>query len=260
MQEDGQKESLPLVTQEVIEEGLSRLGLTKGSLVEVHSSLGSFGKVEGGAGAVINALTNIVGSEGTIVMSAYPLTAPVPLSEEEKSRGIAWKTKVIAEDSAERTGMGIIVDEFKVRPDVACGHGIHRVCAWGKDKERYLDGYARLVENDGWVLLAGVGIDRCSSMHLAEEIPVPKEISAYDEVPEDIKKDYPSEQWGIGVGSGTPADGWQKVYRKADEQGLVKHVRIGNAECHLFKAKDLLEILKDWRSNDPFGLYGVPKP
>ncbi len=38
--------------------------------IEVHSSLNSFGNVEGGAGAVIEALKEAVGADGSILMPA----------------------------------------------------------------------------------------------------------------------------------------------------------------------------------------------
>jgi aminoglycoside N3'-acetyltransferase len=249
------------VTEQEIKNGFEQLGLHAGDTVEVHSSLSSFGKVEGGADAVINALIATVGEDGNIVMSAYPLTAPVELTDEEKTKGIQWKAKVLPEDSQERTGMGIIVDTFKRRPDVVTGHGIHRVAAWGKDKEVHQKGYRQLVENGGLVLLLGVGIDRVSSMHLAErDIPIPQDIEKLNEVPEELLRDYPSDDWAIGYGVGTPEDGWSKVYQKADNLGLIKHLKIGNADCHLFKAKDVINIYAEWRKNDPYGLVGLPKP
>ena len=59
------------VTKEDIKKGLKRLGLKRGDIVGVHSSLSSFGYVEGGADAVIDALLETVGEEGTIMMPTY---------------------------------------------------------------------------------------------------------------------------------------------------------------------------------------------
>ncbi|MEW5868478.1 MAG: AAC(3) family N-acetyltransferase [Chloroflexota bacterium] len=74
------------LTQKDIVDDLKALGLYRGAAVEVHSSLSSMGFVEGGAPAVINALMDVVGEEGAIVMSAYLVTLPLPLTEEEKAR------------------------------------------------------------------------------------------------------------------------------------------------------------------------------
>jgi len=56
-----------VATKEDIKEGLKKLGLPKGAVVMVHSSLSRFGYVEGGADTVIDALLESVGKEGTIV-------------------------------------------------------------------------------------------------------------------------------------------------------------------------------------------------
>ena len=100
------------LTQQDIERGLRRLGLVLGDAVEVHSSLRSFGWVEGGAAAVVDALMD-VGEEGALVMSAYALTPALPLTEEEKARGILARVRFLGEATDERTGMGAIADEFR---------------------------------------------------------------------------------------------------------------------------------------------------
>ena len=60
----------PLTEKEIMDD-LRKLGIARGTAVEVHSSLSSVGFVEGGAPTVIHALMHVVGEEGTIVMSAY---------------------------------------------------------------------------------------------------------------------------------------------------------------------------------------------
>ena len=57
-----------MVTLADIKNSLYELGIRDGDTIVVHSSLKSFGQVEGGADTVINALTEAVGSEGTVVV------------------------------------------------------------------------------------------------------------------------------------------------------------------------------------------------
>lgn len=248
------KEPSSLLTQIEIEEALRHLGLTRGDAVEVHSSLGSFGWVEGGASAVVDAVMSVVGEEGALVMSAYPLSKPLPLTEEEKGRGILAKVRIYGEDYAGPTGMGVIADAFRQRPGTILGTGIHRVCAWGRNAERHSQGYHYLLEIDGAVLLLGVGIHSCSSMHQAEKVGIPPEISKYFDLPDDIRQDYPDMH--IAYGS-TPDDAWGKVAAQAERRGLIKRRRIGNAECMLFKAKPVVGIYEEALRTDPFGLFGV---
>ena len=56
------------LTKEDIKRGLKKLGLKKGDLVLVHSSLSSFGYVVGGANTMIDALLETVGHKGTVVV------------------------------------------------------------------------------------------------------------------------------------------------------------------------------------------------
>ena len=100
--------STPL-TQKDIEVGL-RLVLGRGDAVEVHSSLSSFGWVEGGAPAVVDALMNVVGENGALVMSAYPVSLPLPPTEQEKGRGILGKVRIFG-------------DEFTVNAQIAMANG-----------------------------------------------------------------------------------------------------------------------------------------
>jgi len=249
-------ESTPIYKED-IEKGLRSLGLTKGDVIEVHSSLSSFGFVEGGADTIIDVLMNIVGSDGTIIMSAYPISKPLSLSKNEKDLGILWKVEVFDETYDGPTGMGIIADKFRLRPGTVMGSGIHRVCAWGKDSELHIRGYDILLKVNGLVLLLGVGIDRCSSMHQAEGAGLPSEIMEYYKIPETIRKEYPTNIY-LGYGQ-TPENGWEKVWNIADQRGLIRKAMIGKASCKLFKARDVIGIYQNALQTDPLGLFGIRK-
>jgi aminoglycoside N3'-acetyltransferase len=237
--------------------GLRKLGIVKGDAIEVHSSLKSIGFVEGGADTVIDSLMNVVGIEGAIVMSAYPISKPMPLSEIEKARGILAKVEVFDEKYIGHTGMGIIADKFRQRPETLLGTGIHRVCAWGKNAELHSKGYSYLLEVDGIVLLLGVGIDRCSSMHQAEKNGLPEGITNYFKVPDDIREDYPPNIY-LAYGS-TPVNGWNNVIKIAENQGLIIRGLIGKAECITFKARSVIGIYETALNTDPLLLFGIGK-
>ena len=83
------------ISRQDIEDGLRQLGLTTGDAVEVHSSLSSFGYVDGGAATVVDALMGVIGESGTIVMSAYPLSCPLPLADEDRARGVDLKLRIL---------------------------------------------------------------------------------------------------------------------------------------------------------------------
>lgn len=90
------------ITKEDIKKGLRALGLKRGDIVGVHSSLRSFGYVEGGADAVIDALLEVVGKEGTIAMPTHSSNLEkIELSPEEKTAGISWLYKILPYDPEE---------------------------------------------------------------------------------------------------------------------------------------------------------------
>jgi aminoglycoside 3-N-acetyltransferase len=249
------RQELPSITQEQIENGLRNLGLSTGDAVEVHSSLSSLGNVIGGADTVIDALMNIVSKNGSIIMSAYPTSKPLPLSEEEKMQGIHAKVEIYDENYDGPTGMGIIVDKFKKRQGIIIGKGIHRVCAWGNNADLHSQGYNYLIEIGGKVLLIGVGIHRCSSMHQAEKNGLPEEVKKYFTVPENIRNKYPSNYF-IDYGD-TPENGWDKIMLLAEQRGLIKKEKIGSAVCMLFRARDVVGIYETLLRTDPLGLFGI---
>lgn len=251
------------LTQQEIVLSLKHLGLQNGAAVEVHSALSRFGWVEGGAATVIKALMEVVGEEGAIVMSAYPVTPPLPLSEEEMAAGIIAKVQFLDENTACKTGMGVIADTFCKWPNTYLGKGIHRVCAWGRDAQLHREGYKHLLAIDGWVLLMGVDINRCSSMHIAEgKVEWPKEIVEHFRVPDEIQLRYPAAEWYIqynAPGKPLPVNAWEKVVIEAERRGLIRRGCIGQAESMFFKVRPVVGIYEELLRTDPFELFGVER-
>jgi len=246
------------LTQAQLEAGLRALGVEDGMALEVHSSLSSFGPVAGGAATVIAALQRVVGSEGAIVMPAFPLSRELPLTEADLEHGIVLKLAVLQPDAPCRTGMGVIADTFRQRPDVVVGHGFHRLCAWGRDAEEHSKGFCRLLDVGGRALLLGVDIHRLSAMHHAESRAggVPAAVRACFAAGEDLARTYPRDHWYVEVGS-TPQDGWAKVQEEAVRRGLVRERLIGAARCLLMPVTEVIGIYEHALRTDPYGLFGI---
>ncbi len=247
-----------LLAQEDIEAGLRRLGLEKGQVVEIHSSLSSFGWVTGGPSTVVDALIRVVGPEGSILMSAYPVSKLLPLSAEEKAWGILAKVQTYGEEYRGPTGMGVIADEFCRRPGTVLGPTWHRVCAWGRYARQLSQGYHVLLEMGGWVLLLGVDIRRCSCMHQAEKAPLPPEITRRFTLPAEIRAKYPDDIY-LAYGC-SPEDAWLKIQTQAEQQGLIHIGQIGRATCRFFPARPVVNLYQEARQADPWGLFDVERP
>lgn len=244
------------ITREKIVDDLKRMGVEAGMAVEVHSSLSSMGCVQNGPETVIQALIDVVGEEGALIMSAYPVTLPIWPTEEEKARGIICKVRLLDENDTGRTGMGAISDAFRRWPGACLGKGGNRVCAWGKDARLHARGYDYLLSIDGWVLLIGVDIHRCSAMHIAEaRVTPPQEIQDYFELPDDIRRQYPPEKWYVQYHD-PPEDGWGKIQEEAKRRGLIRHGRIGQANCLFFRARTVVDMYEERLRADPHELFG----
>jgi aminoglycoside 3-N-acetyltransferase len=162
----------PVVTQAMIEVGLRELGLGPGDILVAHSALRSFGWVEGGEDAVIDALLAVIGPTGTLCMPAlsygdYGPDHPPPLFDPRTTPGI----------------VGRIPERFRQRPGVQRSlHPTHSITAIGARAEEILrdhelsltpcgpeSPWGRIAGGGGAILMIGVSTQPCTMFHGAEE-------------------------------------------------------------------------------------------
>jgi aminoglycoside 3-N-acetyltransferase len=176
---------VPGVTSAELAAGVRALGVS-GRLVCAHSSLRSFGRVEGGAAAVVDAFL----AEGCTVLVpsfswSYAVGAPAHLRPRRNGLDYAKPKKFPSAGIYDPTTtaidseMGAIPAEVVRRPDRA--RGAHPLCSFaavGPDAARVVAGqvpddvYAPLrglAESDGYLVLLGVGLTTATLLHLAEE-------------------------------------------------------------------------------------------
>jgi aminoglycoside 3-N-acetyltransferase len=175
------------VTVDSLVADLAALGVVEGSVVLVHSSLGSLGWVCGGAAAVVLALELAVGASGTLVMPTHSGDLSDPAGWRNPSVPPAWWETIretmpaFDRDLTPTRGMGAIPELFRRQRDVLrSDHPQVSFAARGPEAERIVSGHAladglsessplaRVYELDGRVLLLGVGHDSNTSLHLAE--------------------------------------------------------------------------------------------
>jgi aminoglycoside 3-N-acetyltransferase len=186
-------------TRASLVDDLHALGVVPGALVLVHSSLSRLGYVVGGAPAVVHALLDSVGPEGTIAMPAFSgdisdpsrwIAPPVP---EAWWPVIREHTPAFDPAVTPTRHMGAIVDCFLRFPGVArSAHPRESFAAHGPRAARLTENHpiayalgehsplARVYDRDGEVLLLGVDHGNNSSLHLAEyraDLPITDWIS-----------------------------------------------------------------------------------
>lgn len=166
---------------------LSALGLSRGMIVIVHSSLRSLGWVNGGSIAVVQALMDVLTPAGTLVMPAHSGDLSDPAYWQNPPVPDTWwsiirDTMPAFEAPVTPTrGMGRIVETFRTWPGVwRSSHPQVSFAAWGQHAELITANHAldfslgeqsplaRLYDLDGFVLLLGVGYGHNTSFHLGE--------------------------------------------------------------------------------------------
>lgn len=241
------------VTKSDITNALLDLGVKVGDEIEVHSSLSSFGYVDGGAETVISALKEAVGERGSIFMPALRLSKELPLTERDKELGITTKIQILPEN-CERSAMGIIADTFRQMPDTLTNEGIFRISAWGKSASEVKDGLQYVIHNGGKALLFGVDIYKLTAMHYVEEL-LPDDIKNAFPLSDDINALYPPDEWFIEAGT-FPVKPWYTIQNMAYEKGVIKDGKIGNSKVKFFNIWDVVGLYEQELKRDPYKLYG----
>ncbi|TNJ61999.1 AAC(3) family N-acetyltransferase [Paenibacillus hemerocallicola] len=225
---------------------LELMDIRQGDIVLVHSSLTSIGYVEGGAGAVVDALLEAVGPEGTIVMSTLT----------------GWSEPF--DEALTPSAVGKISETFRQRVDARRSlHPVHSVAAVGKHAEWITSGhercdtgcgpetpYFKIKDMGGKVMLLGVDMDRNTIMHALEEaidarylrtvtIPAPTYIAGYGHKSFTLNKFPPGHRDFLRL---TP------VLRERD--ALVEG-RIGNAAVLVMDVRAVFDIGLELLRDDP---------
>lgn len=222
-------------------------GLRQGDTVLLHSSLKSFGLVDGGAGGVITALINAIGEEGTLVV-------PTLTGRREDSKSSPPVFDVVNT----KCWTGILAETVRNREDARRSlHPTHSAAAIGCRKEELTRGHEYSVSPcddkspyyinaavKGYILLAGVDQESNTSIHSCEEIAgVP-----YHLQPDVVKVNitgYDGEKLTVA----NRLHNWEKPetdFNKLDEllesKGIMKKYRVGSSLIRLINAYEMFEF------------------
>ena len=227
-----------VVTQHDIERGLCELGLVEGDIVLLHSSLSSFGRVEGAARTVVDAFLSVLGERGTLVVPTFG-------------------------------ALGVVTDVVRDDPRaVRSVHPLASVAAIGADagaickdhweaETAHAEGtpYMRIAEKGGYVCLAGVDQDRSTTLHTAEEL---LRLPYLNDRTQTFTTDEGEVTRTIRHFPGPHRDfiGLDRLFR---QKGVMRIGRIGNAVVRLMKSRDVIDVcLEAGRADAAFALCDNP--
>ena len=225
-------------------EGLRALGVAEGGVLLVHSSLRSFGPIEGGAETVIEGLLDAVGPSGTLLM---PALSYLTVTEQ------APRFDPISTPSC----VGALPEYFRRRAGtLRSAHPTHSVCGIGPLAGELLGSHVQddtpcgagspfrlLREAGGQILFLGCGLPPNTSMHGVEELTEPPYLFKPERVvyevalgaDETVRRAYRVHAF----------DGLTQRYERiADllDGSALRSGRVHGALCYLIEARPMWEV------------------
>ncbi|MFC7545362.1 aminoglycoside N(3)-acetyltransferase [Plantactinospora sp. GCM10030261] len=241
---------------------LRDLGVRPGGTLLVHATLRSVGRVLGDSRAVVEALLDVLGPDGTLVVPTHtphntdPASWINPPVFERHWPAIREQMPPFDPVISPSRWMGALAEQVRTWPGaMRSNHPQVSFAALGPAAEAIVGGHARtamlgetsplarLYERDADVLLLGAGHGSNTSLHLAEyRQPAP-----------------PTERVGSAVraaGGGQEFVWWtdvvldesdfERLGAEFDGTGAVRTGRVGNAACRLMRQRAAVDFAVDW--------------
>jgi aminoglycoside 3-N-acetyltransferase len=227
------------VTRGDVVAGLRGMGIGAGWLLQVHSSLSRLGYVEGGADTVVDALLEVVGTEGTVMVPTF-------------NHGAAE----IYDPRTTPSSNGAVTEALRHRPEARRSiHPTHPYAAIGKHAGALVAGHleagtfdrrsplGKLADLGGFVLLLGVGMNRNTAAHIGETM-AHVHCLGFGQFPRRVRLEDGSiihAQSDIWRGGPCLIE-WDPLELRMRSRGMILDGRIGDAAVHLMRALDVIEV------------------
>jgi aminoglycoside 3-N-acetyltransferase len=250
-----------MLTLDNLVSGFRDLGVQPGDTMLVHSSYKSFGPVDGGPQAAVDALEAALGPQGTLIMPTFNF---------DFNQGKPWDVRKT------RSKMGALTEIVRMDPRAKrVFHPFYSFAILGKHAEmlgslRYKSAYERnsvfgkLRDLDGKIMVIGLSYNNSMTFfHHIEQM---------EGVDYRFLKQFTGEV--TDENGKTYTDTFEMLVRDVDkgvmtmvdpmgalmeEAGIIKSARIGEADVKLMKANEAYEFTAREMKRDPHLLYYVEK-
>ena len=244
---------VPTVRRKDIVDGLRRLGIERGDALLVHSSLSSFGYVDGGADCVIDALLQAIGTEGTLVLPTLTFSivnASNPVFDVRTTPSVVGRITEVF-----RQREGVIRSLHPTHSCVAAGPLAHALTQ-GHERDITPCGrrspFARLIDAQGKIVFLGVNLACNTTFHALEEAACVPWLSdrwedLYSITREGRKLYVPSRRHSTGMNRD-----FLKMEPVLERASVLTRGSIGAAEVTVVDAAGMEKVVLDKLTKDPF--------
>lgn len=247
-------------TRASIAADLRALGLAAGDVVEVHSSLRAVGWVPGGRVAVVQALLDVLGPTGTLVVPTHTSDNSEPRHWQHPPVPSEWwpviREHMPAYDPAvtPSRAIGALAEAVRTWPGaVRSSHPQTSFAAVGAQAAELMATHelssqfgpespmGALERVGARVLLLGVGFDVCSPFHLAEyRVPTARSEFGCAVLTENGREWVTFEDYAVD------SDDFAALGAAYEEIGDVRRGKVGQADSRLFPMDKAVAFAETW--------------
>ena len=258
------------VTRGMVTAALQNTGIREGDTVVVHSSLKSFGRVQGGPNTVIDGVIEAVRVRGTAVF-------PALRQNDFQNAYRDWNIRTTPSD------VGLVSETFRLRPGVLrSDHPTHSVCAFGA-RAAELTGehsaygprmgvfgdycfswsspWQKLYLWDCAIVMMGVSLVYNTMKHLVEYIFVDEFLHTISDAEKrcramrEIATFRAEGEWPQGI---WPFHDGRKTQELMEKTGKIRHAVCGESLFTIIRARDYVDTMlnlfrsrkEDWFSEE----------
>ena len=248
------QEPATVSSKEEIVQQLTSLGIQKGMVLLVQADPKRLGYLIGGEQALIEALMETVGYEGTLVVATFTPQLLDPSCQKESVERIYWddvRGSAFPFDRKLTPPRDAFALQFLRNEGIVRSyHPLYSFAAWGKYAKLICDRHplhfglskdsplGKIVEFNGYTVLLGCEYENCCMFHLArssgDQLPI-RLVSA----PIENNKQT---MWKDMLDLDYQTKNYSEIGEVMEERSVVKTSYIGNGRCRMFSAREAITL------------------